>query len=95
METITVGIREFRDNLATYILKSGAPVAITRNGDTVGFFIPVRRKRTEAEREAFREAGRRMDEMMAAAGVTEEEIMEDYQKLKAEERKSRNKDEAA
>lgn len=35
METQKIGIREFRDNLATHLLKSEAPVAITRHGDTV------------------------------------------------------------
>ena len=95
MATLKVGIREFRDNLASYLLQSDSPVAITRHGDTVGFYLPVRRKRTEAEKEAFMEAGRRVDEMMAAAGVTEDEIMQDYWKLKAERRKRRAKDAAA
>jgi hypothetical protein len=36
MKTLTVGIREFRDNRATYVLDSSKPVAITRHGDTVG-----------------------------------------------------------
>jgi hypothetical protein len=34
METVRVGMREFRDKLATYLLESDAPVAITRHGDT-------------------------------------------------------------
>jgi PHD/YefM family antitoxin component YafN of YafNO toxin-antitoxin module len=34
MGTVSVGIREFRDNLTTYI-DSESPVAITRHGDTV------------------------------------------------------------
>jgi PHD/YefM family antitoxin component YafN of YafNO toxin-antitoxin module len=89
MATIKVGIREFRDNLANYVLQSDSPIAITRHGDTVGFFLPVRRKRTDAEREALQEAGRHVDEMMAAAGVTEDDIMADYWKLKAESRKSK------
>jgi hypothetical protein len=38
MEPITVGIREFRENLAEYLLESNAPVAITRHGDTIGFY---------------------------------------------------------
>ncbi len=95
MGTIKVGVREFRDNLASYLLESDSPVAITRHGDTVGLFIPIRRKRTEAEREALIEAGRRVDEMMAAAGVTEDDIQQDYLKLKAERRKSKVKDAAA
>ncbi len=52
MDHVTVGIREFRENLAAYLLESNAPVAITRHGDTIGYFIPTRRKRTEAERDS-------------------------------------------
>jgi hypothetical protein len=48
MEPITVGIREFRENLAAYLLESDAPAAITRHGDTIGYFIPARHKRSEA-----------------------------------------------
>lgn len=43
MDPIRVGIRDFRENLATYLLESDSPVAITRHGDTVGYFIPARR----------------------------------------------------
>jgi len=87
METVKVGIREFRDNLATYLLESSAPVAITRHGDTVGYFIPARRKRSEADRVALREAAARLQESMAAAGVTEDELMEDFKQLRAANRK--------
>ena len=44
MEAVKVGMREFRDKLATYLLESDSPVTITRHGDTVGYFIPARRK---------------------------------------------------
>jgi len=60
METQRIGIREFRDKLATYLLESDAPLAITRHGDTVGYYIPARRKRTETERAALKEAGARL-----------------------------------
>ncbi|HEY3740350.1 MAG TPA: hypothetical protein VGL53_10920 [Bryobacteraceae bacterium] len=71
-----VGIREFRENLADY-LESKKPVAITRHGETIGVYIPTRRKPADAALEAFRVAGERMQEMIKAAGVTEEELMED------------------
>jgi PHD/YefM family antitoxin component YafN of YafNO toxin-antitoxin module len=35
------------------------PVAITRHGDTIGYYIPVRRKRIESERTALKEAAAR------------------------------------
>ncbi len=36
METVKIGIREFRENLAGY-LESAKPLAITRHGETLGF----------------------------------------------------------
>ena len=41
MEATKVGIREFRADLAEYIASS-TPVAVTRHGQTVGYFIPTR-----------------------------------------------------
>lgn len=40
METTKVGIREFRTDLAGCIA-SNTPVAVTRHGQTVGYFIPT------------------------------------------------------
>jgi PHD/YefM family antitoxin component YafN of YafNO toxin-antitoxin module len=87
MEPVTVGIREFRENLAAYLLESHAPVAITRHGDTIGYYIPVRRKRTEAERAALEEAATRLADELAAIGVTEDELVADFKKWRAARRK--------
>jgi len=87
MEPVTVGIREFRENLATYLLESNAPVAITRHGDTIGYFIPARRKRTDQDRAALKEAAAKMDAMLAAKGLTEDELVEDFKRFRAANRK--------
>lgn len=87
METQRVGIREFRDKLATYLLESDRALAITRHGDTIGYYLPARRKRSEAEVESLRQAGERMEEMMKAAGVTEDEIIDDFKRWRKEGRK--------
>lgn len=87
MGTLKVGIREFREKLATYLLRSDETVAITRHGDTVGYFIPARRKRTEAEKAALEEAATRLQQAMAAAGVTEDEIIEDFKRWRRSGRK--------
>ena len=42
-------IREFREKLASYVLESDTPVAITRHGDTVGYYIPARCECSEAD----------------------------------------------
>ena len=87
MYHVTVGIREFRENLAAYLLESDAPIAITRHGDTIGYFIPTRRKRTETERAALKVAAARLDELLAAKGVTEDELVADFKQWRAGKRR--------
>jgi PHD/YefM family antitoxin component YafN of YafNO toxin-antitoxin module len=86
METVRVGIREFRDKLASYLLESDAPVAITRHGDTVGYYIPARRKRSESDRAALRAAAARWQAILAAEGTGEEEAVEDFKRWRADKR---------
>ena len=80
METLKVGIREFRDKLSTYVLESDAPVAITRHGDTVGYFLPARRKRTDADRAALEEAAAKWQGVMDAHGIDEEEFVAEFKR---------------
>ncbi len=86
-EPIRVGIREFRENLAEYLLESNAPVAITRHGDTIGYFIPARRKRSDAERTALKEAAVQLDALLASKGVTEDELVSDFKRWRATKRR--------
>jgi PHD/YefM family antitoxin component YafN of YafNO toxin-antitoxin module len=87
MEVQRIGIREFRDKLATYLLESEAPIAITRHGDTVGYFIPTRRKRSETERAELKEASSRWQDILASEDVLEEEAVEDFKQLRANKSK--------
>ena len=75
METEKIGMREFRENLAGY-LEAGRPLAITRHGETLGFFIPAQKKSRKAEVEAMRAAARELDTMIAAWGASEDELMQ-------------------
>lgn len=79
METLKVGIREFRDKLASFLLESDTPVAITRHGDTVGYYIPARRKRNETDRAALKEASIRWQKTLADEGISEEDTLKDFQ----------------
>ncbi len=78
METAKVGVREFREQLGSYH-ESAKPVAITKHGRTVGFYIPVHRAPELEEREALREAGRRLDAWMAEKKVSEDELVADFE----------------
>ena len=79
-----VAMRQFRSKLATYVLESDSPIAITRHGDTVGYFIPVRRKRIEAERQALKAAVAQLEQMLQYQGVTEEDLVADFKRLRAD-----------
>ncbi|MGO9274639.1 MAG: prevent-host-death protein [Terriglobia bacterium] len=83
MEPLKVGIREFRENLASYLLQNKKPVAITRHGDTVGYYLPARRQRTESERAALKEAAARLPELLVAGGISEDEIVAEFKRWRA------------
>lgn len=76
-----VGIREFRENLASY-LESTTPVAITRHGATIGIFLPTRPHPSQADLDSLRIAGQEIQELISAAGTTENEILEDFRRAK-------------
>jgi hypothetical protein len=81
METVKIGIREFRENLAGY-LESDKPLAITRHGETIGFYIPAQKRSRKAELEAMRAAAKDLDEMIASWGATEDELMNEFKQLR-------------
>jgi antitoxin (DNA-binding transcriptional repressor) of toxin-antitoxin stability system len=83
---LKVGIREFRENLSDY-LESAKPVAITRHGATIGFYIPAPQKRKEADLEALRRAGEQLDALIAAAGTSEEELVADFKEQRRKRRR--------
>lgn len=85
-EIETVGIREFRENLSSY-LESRSPLAITRHGETIGFFLPAPPKRTEQEWAKFDQAAARLDQMIAETGLSEEEIVEDFKKWRTSQKR--------
>ena len=89
MQTTRVGIREFRENLASY-LESQTPVTITRHGATIGIYVPTPRKPKEADLQALRAAGERMQSLIAAAGVTDDEIVAEWKNTRQNRRKPKS-----
>ncbi len=76
METTKVGIREFRADLAEYIASS-TPVAVTRHGQTVGYFIPTQGQ-VEANIAALKKASKTLDKLLEAQGVDVESVVADF-----------------
>jgi antitoxin (DNA-binding transcriptional repressor) of toxin-antitoxin stability system len=76
METEKVGIREFRADLAEYIA-SGIPIAVTRHGQTVGFFIPTS-SHIDADLAALQKASLVLDQLLEAQTVDAEAVVTEF-----------------
>src|SRR5438874_4352349 len=88
MQTQKVGIREFRERLATFLEASG-PVAITRHGETVGYYIPARPSKDAAHVAALRTAAAQLDALLAASGATVDELVNEFKEARRSRRKVR------
>lgn len=67
-----VGVREFRDH-ATKYLSGSDPVAVSKHGQVIGFYIPVEADQ-EQSRRAVERLGRSVEGILAETGMTEEEL---------------------
>lgn len=76
METAKVGIREFRAGMAEFIASS-TPVAVTRHGHTVGYFIPTQGQ-ADADIAALKKASKTLDRLLAAQGVEVEDVVTEF-----------------
>lgn len=74
--TTSVGIREFRAGLADYI-SSAEPVAVTRHGVTVGWFIPTPVDR-DAQVASLRSAASTLDALLAERDVDVDDVVADF-----------------
>jgi hypothetical protein len=80
MATLKVGIREFREQIATF-LESETPIAVTRRGETLGIYVPTRRKRAKAaDLSDLKAAADRLAE--ALTDVDEEELVTEFKQMR-------------
>jgi antitoxin (DNA-binding transcriptional repressor) of toxin-antitoxin stability system len=76
MQTTKVGIREFRAGMAEFIASS-TPVAVTRHGQTVGYFIPTQGQ-ADADIAALKQASQVLDQLLAGQGVDLDEVVAEF-----------------
>ena len=80
MSAIKVGVREFRERIASF-LESDTPVAVTRRGETLGVYVPTRRKQPKtADLSELKAAADRLAK--ALADVDEEGLVSDFKQLR-------------
>ena len=72
-----VGVREFRSNIGKYI-DSAESIEVSRHGQTVGYFVPVRKKLDKADLEAFMIAARKVEALLSDRDINEEELIQEF-----------------
>lgn len=83
---LKVGMREFRSHLPQYLLTSG-PVAITRHGETVGYYIPTRHHAEKSELDELKQAAHQLEELLISHGLNEDELIEEFRALRKGQKK--------
>ncbi len=76
MEATKVGMREFRAGMAEFIA-SNAPVAVTRHGQTVGYFIPTQGQH-EADIASLKKASKTLDRLLAAKNIDVNAVVAEF-----------------
>jgi hypothetical protein len=91
MASQTVGIQEFQENLASF-LEGKQTLVITRQGETLGFFVPSHRSADrKAALERVQATSVEADALVQSWGASEEELMAEIESIRrAEREKSRN-----
>lgn len=80
MSAIKVGVREFRERIASF-LESDTPVAVTRRGETLGVYVPTPRKPSKtADLSELKAAADRLAK--ALADVDEEQLVAEFKQLR-------------
>ena len=80
MEATKVGIREFRAGMAEFIASS-TPVAVTRHGQTIGYFIPAQGQ-GEGDIAALKKASRTLDRLLAVKSIDVEEVVAEFKAVR-------------
>lgn len=89
MPAIRVGVREFRERIASY-LESDTPIAVTRHGETLGIYVPARRpRRDSADASELKAAADRLAK--ALSHVKEEELVSEFREARRIGRKARSR----
>lgn len=84
---IFTNIREFRDK-ATTLMKNKEPIFVTRQGKPAGIFLPLNKDLpVELRRELLLALGKLIADRMREKGITEEEILRDFERVRKSRRR--------
>lgn len=83
-----VGIRELRKNLPKY-LSGETPLEVVRHGQAIGYYFPIHQKDKLIEIAALKDIAKQVETLLQEKGLSEDEVLEEFQELRARDRKTR------
>jgi hypothetical protein len=83
-----ISMKEFREHLAQH-MSGNTPLAITRHGLTIGYYIPVHPSVSETDLQVLEDATRRLHALLEARSIDPEDLINDYTALRKARRKAR------
>jgi len=85
-------VREFRDK-ATEMFRSKDPILVLRRGEVAGIYFPYPSQTlpVELKRELFAALTESIGKRLERVGMSEEEILEDFEKFRQKHRETRRR----
>jgi antitoxin (DNA-binding transcriptional repressor) of toxin-antitoxin stability system len=88
-EVKTVGVREFRENFSEHLM-SNVPIAVTKHGLTVGYYIPTHRPVSQVDKQALAEATKQLSDMLEAEGLDPEALIREAISLRKKDKRKQH-----
>lgn len=84
----TIGIREFWEHFAKH-MSGDIPLAITHDGLTIGYYLPVRQPMSATDLRTLEDATQRWQALLETRRIDPEDLISDYTALRKKRRKGR------
>ncbi len=81
MNPLTISTREFRTQLAKY-LESQEPLAISKHGRTIGYYIPAQQPIEQQELETLKRGMQKLQSLLATHGINEDDVVAEFNHLR-------------
>lgn len=83
MSVEKVGVRKFRAELPHYVSQTDTPIAITKHGDVLGYFIPSRNlPASDTDLAQLKIAFEALQTALLQANVNEDEVVTEFQAMR-------------